>query len=134
MQSAKWLNEFELRKELFELKFEVGAPQDCWLWEAAKISRGHGIFNLGELAPKGSKAAYVAAWFFYVEPSLDFSGNFRFSHLCGEPSCVNPAHLIKLGPNGLENDGTVLEFIANRKPSIHKELLKVVATLSKSRD
>jgi hypothetical protein len=123
MSTAKWSNEFKFRKVL------VAAPQDCWPWIAGKIEKRYGIFNLGELTTKKSTPAYVAAWFFYVEQNLDFDGQFRFSHLCGDPLCVNPAHLIKLGPKGLENDRTVLEFIANKNPTVRNELLRVAARL-----
>lgn len=124
METAAWKNEFNARRELFEEKFERRAEQDCWLWTAAKIAKGHGIFNLGQLTPTSSTSAYAAAWFFYVESNRDFDDAARFSHLCGNASCVNPKHLIKIDQTGLVNDRTVLEFIAHRNPSVRTALLK----------
>jgi hypothetical protein len=120
-------NEINYRRQLFEEKFVRKGPQDCWLWTAAKLKEGHGLFGMGDLSPV--KPAYVAAWFFYRNNEFDLSAQFLFKHLCGNPSCVNPAHLIIFGEEGLENDSTVLAFIAHRHPKIRKALTELIRKL-----
>lgn len=130
MESKAWQDEFTQRRELFQEKFEKRNEQECWPWIAAKIAKGHGIFNLGKLTHTASTPTYVAAWFFYVESNRNFADSARFSHLCGNSSCVNPAHLIKIGKYGLENDRTVLEFIANKNPTVRNALIEQAKKLT----
>lgn len=130
METKAWKDEFTQRRERFEEKFERRDEQDCWPWLAAKINKGHGIFNLGKLTHTASTPAYVAAWFFYVESNRDFADSARFYHLCGNSSCVNPKHLIKIGVHGMENDRTVLEFIANKNPIVRNALIEQAKKLN----
>jgi hypothetical protein len=106
-------DEIEYRQGLFEQKFVRKSSEECWPWRAGTTSLGHGVFGMGSLC-NGPKPAHVAAWFFYQDREFNLDGPYRFHHLCHLRSCVNPLHLAIFGPKGLENDETVLQFIANR--------------------
>jgi hypothetical protein len=62
----------------------------CWLWTAAKYSRGHGAFQVGTKAhPKT-----VSAHRFAYELLVDFiPEGLQVHHICEVPACVNPAHM-----------------------------------------
>lgn len=72
----------------FWAKVSVGAPDDCWEWQAS-TARGYGkIFWPGYKSPR--QATHVA---FELEHGRLPMGLLR--HTCDNPPCVNPAHLVE---------------------------------------
>ena len=71
----------------FERKFVRGAPSDCWEWQGARKSSGHGNFALTQnsfvVASNHSLALFTGG-----RPD----GAFALHH-CDNPPCVNPQHL-----------------------------------------
>jgi hypothetical protein len=125
-------NEINYRRSLFEEKFTRRGAHQCWPWTAATTKFGHGIFGLGPLYPGGVKPAHVASWFFYRNNNFDLEAPLRFHHLCGEFSCVNPDHLAIFGAKGIQNDETVLRFLAGRHAKLRKELLVAAEKVSRA--
>lgn len=59
----------------------------CWIWTAAKVSKGYGNFTLADGSSEGAhRWAYKAL----VGPIPE---GLTLDHLCRVRSCVNPAHL-----------------------------------------
>jgi hypothetical protein len=55
---------------------------DCWQWEGRKSEAGYGFYS-GRLAHRVMYALTVG----------DLIPGLTIDHRCGNPSCVNPAHL-----------------------------------------
>lgn len=72
--------------ERFWSKVRVGGPDECWLWMAARDTRGYGNFYFEAHYCKAHRVAHVLE----VGPIPD---GLVIDHLCRNPSCVNPAHL-----------------------------------------
>lgn len=64
---------------------------DCWEWTAAR-RRGYGIFNVGTKRANNNRtiSAHRYAYELFVGPVPD---GLQLDHLCGNPPCVNAAHL-----------------------------------------
>lgn len=60
---------------------KVWLTPGCWIWHAAK-SKGYGLFQ-------GSRAHRWA----YERMIGEIPASLTLDHLCGNKSCVNPAHL-----------------------------------------
>ena len=58
----------------------------CWEWLGAKDSAGYGFFRLDGLTQR----AHRVSWF--IEHNKKPYGILR--HICDNPSCVNPHHLL----------------------------------------
>lgn len=81
---------------------KVDKKESCWLWTAAKSQSGHGLFRADNRIQFAHRYAWVltgnpvpeSGWFHPSENSrgwmLDHD-NPEFG--CGNPACVNPAHL-----------------------------------------
>lgn len=70
--------------ERFESK--ILRTDTCWIWQAHTQPTGYGQFWLdGKLHP-----AHRIAYQLYIGPIPE---GLEIDHLCGNPSCVNPAHL-----------------------------------------
>lgn len=67
-----------------ELRPEIG---QCWLWTAAKNERGYGRFGLG-----WGVVLYAHRWSYRRTVGPIPEGR-EVDHLCGNKSCVRPAHL-----------------------------------------
>lgn len=63
----------------------------CWLWTAANVPSGYGIF-----CPPGERF-YAHRWAYerFVGPIPD---GHQIHHVCRTPSCVNPAHMRTVTP------------------------------------
>lgn len=62
------------------------SPRGCWHWRGHKDRKGYGQFWLRGRAHWAHRVSYVA----FVGPIPDGK---QIDHACGNPSCVNPAHL-----------------------------------------
>lgn len=71
--------------ERFWSKVAKGAPDECWLWEAA--TRGdYGFFNVPPTTIRSHRYAYMEAY----GPIAD---GLHVDHMCHVKLCCNPAHL-----------------------------------------
>ena len=70
----------------FQDKVQVGDPDDCWPWPAARNPKGYGQF--------GSRGRYVLAHrIAYAAVHGEIPEGHMVLHSCDSPSCCNPAHL-----------------------------------------
>jgi len=58
----------------------------CWIWIGSKDSCGYGLFQ-------ADRKRIRAHRFIYKYYNGDIPSNLEINHICGNPSCVNPAHL-----------------------------------------
>lgn len=70
----------------FWAKVGRAAPHDCWLWEGAARSDGHGLFRVG--ARLWSAHAVALA----LHEAENPGGRWAL-HSCDNPPCCNPDHL-----------------------------------------
>lgn len=78
-------------EERFWAKVEIGAPDECWPWKAAKNQKGYGAFQVGTLAASKVRPAHVVAW--EISNGEPFPEGKLGCHTCDNPSCCNPAHV-----------------------------------------
>lgn len=71
----------------FWSKVDVRQPTECWLWEAAKVHNGYGVFRLRQ----GPVYAHRVAYQLLIGDVP--VGETQLDHLCRVRHCVNPAHL-----------------------------------------
>ena len=69
------------REQRFWEKVEFGAPDECWLWTAARDRRGYGMFE----HHYASRVAYTL--------TVGDPGDLDVLHACDNPPCCNPLHL-----------------------------------------
>lgn len=68
-------------------KVSGGDFTECWLWTAARDSKGYGLFYVGN---RVQVRAHRWAYEFMIGPVPD---GLQLDHLCRIPSCCNPFHL-----------------------------------------
>lgn len=67
---------------------KTGGPDACWLWTAARTSRGYGVF--GKVAGDASRAHRVA---YELANGVELDKGAVVMHTCDNPPCVNDSHL-----------------------------------------
>ena len=74
-------------------KFTRIDPGGCWEWIGGKVQGGYGVLPMNTAADRAahsSRLAHRISYEIHVGPIPD---GLTIDHLCGNPSCVNPAHL-----------------------------------------
>ena len=66
---------------------KVNKTEACWLWTAAKSTRGYGSIGTGD---RRTALAHRVAYELLVGPIPE---GLTLDHLCRNHGCVNPAHL-----------------------------------------
>ena len=71
----------------FEDKLDPSrTPDECWLWQGSKYSKGYGYFRMNQRATSAHRASYRL----FVGP---IPRGLQVLHRCDVRACVNPAHL-----------------------------------------
>ena len=65
----------------------------CHHWTGGKAGRGYGVFTVGFKSDKTQRLIYAHRWAF-VRHSGAIPDGLTIDHLCNNPQCVNPAHLV----------------------------------------
>lgn len=77
----------------------------CWIWQAARKSKGYGRFSYGGRVRQAHAAAYEMA-------HGPVPSGFQLDHLCRTPACVRVAHLeaVTSRVNTLRGEGLTARF------------------------
>ncbi len=70
----------------------LALPLECWLWTGATVKGGYGMFSVRRQDKTQSWLAHRVS-FFHFNGELPGPG-LEVSHLCNDPLCVNPDHLV----------------------------------------
>ena len=86
----------ELRKHEEKFWKRCKPEGDCLIWTGKKSPQGYGVFTFYKDGKRFYVQAHRAAYF------LEFEDPFssRISHMCGNPLCIEPSHLILGVVNG----------------------------------
>lgn len=105
-------------------KVEVGEPDECWNWQAAKYPYGYGqIRNIYGMRPALMYSHRLA----YILHYNEHPGELLVCHACDNTSCCNPSHLF-LGTNKDNSDDKIAKNRAGRsRPRISDETLLAMA-------
>lgn len=78
-------------EERFWSKVNIGAPGECWEWQAASTSEGYGRFKVNGRLVLSHRLAYELEY----GPIPEGTGyhGLVVRHRCNNPRCCNPTHL-----------------------------------------
>lgn len=77
----------EINADRFWAKVDRRGPNECWLWTAARDSRGYGVFKVGKKNQYAHRVSVVlSGGHFCSDAPIGM-------HSCDTPACVNPAHV-----------------------------------------
>lgn len=79
-------SEAELIQRLFS-HAEIGPPDECWEWQGSRAESGHGRFWVDGRVERAHRVAYRL----FVGP---IPGTEVVRHMCDNPPCINPNHLV----------------------------------------
>jgi len=85
----------DCRFELYKVE-----KQGCWGWSGPKLKLGYGVLSLNTVI--GEKAVTSAHRFSYSKYKGVIPDGLCVMHICDNPSCINPNHLV-LGTRGDNN-------------------------------
>jgi hypothetical protein len=72
---------------------KVERSQGCWLWTGGANEHGYGRFQIGRSRDEASvELAHRYSW--RLATALDIPPGLCVLHLCDNPPCVNPDHLV----------------------------------------
>jgi hypothetical protein len=78
--------------ERFWSKVDIKNDDECWLWKEARDDNSHyGVF--WDFVQKRTRRAHVVAYEIFTGDKVE--ADFIVMHLCDNPPCCNPHHLIK---------------------------------------
>jgi len=84
--------------ERFFSKVDQGRNVDCWPWTGGSTIHGYGRFQAGESREESRvELAHRQAWI--LATGLAIPDGLCVLHLCDNPPCCNPSHLV-LGTQG----------------------------------
>lgn len=113
-------------KERFWSKVYIAGPDECWEWQAQRISFGYGRFQLNGSAESAHRIAYDL-----IKGIKDPSSVIQ--HECDNTSCVNPAHLLEgTQSDNIQSCSDRGRHVGNRK--LNDEAVKVIKWMLKHKN
>jgi hypothetical protein len=107
-------------KELahFHSRYAKGEPDECWIWLGKPISTGYGRIKQRGQTIRAHRLALV------LKLGRDLGPGKVPNHMCGNPPCVNPAHLQESTPreNTLHGNSFASENLTKTRCSKGHEL------------
>lgn len=90
--------------ERFHEKYEVDAETNCWIWKAARNSKGYGYFY-----PSHHVTVLAHRWIWQQQNGPVPDGLVLDHFVCDNPPCVNPDHVrpVTVRENSLRSSRTL---------------------------
>jgi len=88
MQEPTIVHPAIIDSESFWSNVQVGTPDECWPWLAARFPRGYGYTIIRRKNIQAHRLAYV------LSHNTEISSDIVIRHRCDNPSCCNPNHLL----------------------------------------
>lgn len=91
MTYYKYDSHTQAAEQRFAKKYDI--TPTCWAWTGYRDADGYGQFTLNFLGKKYMLRAHRYSWI--IANKQDWPADMPVArHLCNNPSCVNPAHVI----------------------------------------